>query len=279
MSRRRPFLHKPHEARVASLVSIGQPRGTIREEAVVPRHALRADLVVDGRRGVSPVWGPLRPLMEGQHTVVEVVAGHLSRREVRRYMAKAMLLSAPWGDAAESRLVMVCRKVPTQRLAELGATLLEPGLWEAEGAARGRVFVFVPDLLEPLPGRAAPRLLFACEEAEEVRRRRAHLLTDPALPSDVQREIWRRIRMRRVETSMAELEHLSMTEFHDEVLRRGEARGEARGESRGVELGREALLRVASALLPEAEVEALRGLPMEALEVAINARIAALKGG
>ena len=53
--------------------------------------------------------------------------------------------------------------------------------------------------------------------------------------------------MRRVQASLAELEHLSMTEFHDEVLRRGEVRGEFRGVARGleqgVELGREALLR------------------------------------
>ena len=89
--------------------------------------------------------------------------------------------------------------------------------------------------------------------------------------------------MRRVQASLAELEHLSMTEFHDEVLRRGESRGESRGVARGleqgVELGREALLRVASVLLSESEMEALRPLPLEGLEAAINARIAALKGG
>ena len=85
--------------------------------------------------------------------------------------------------------------------------------------------------------------------------------------------------MRRVQASLAELEHLSMTEFHDEVLRRGEFRGESRGVARGVELGREALLRVASVLLSESEMEALRPLPLEGLEAAINARIAALKGG
>ena len=283
MSRRKPFLHKPHEARVASLVSIWQPRGTMREEAVVPRHALRADIVIDGHKGVSPVWGPLQPLMEGQHTVVEVVAGHLSQRELRRYIAKATLLSAPSGPVAACRLVIVCRRVPSARLAELGATTLEPGLWEAAGAERGRIFIMVPDALEALPGRSAPRLLFQCADREEVRRRRAHLLTDPSLPSDVQREIWRRIRMRRVQASLAELEHLSMTEFHDEVLRRGESRGVVRGleqgVARGVELGREALLRVASVLLSEAEMAALRPLPLEGLEAAINERIAALKGG
>ena len=89
--------------------------------------------------------------------------------------------------------------------------------------------------------------------------------------------------MRRVQASLAELEHLSMTEFHDEVLRRGEVRGEFRGVARGleqgVELGREALLRVASVLLSESEMEALRPLPLEGLEAAINERIAALKGG
>ena len=93
--------------------------------------------------------------------------------------------------------------------------------------------------------------------------------------------------MRRVPASLAELEHLSMTEFHDEVLRRGEVRGEVRGEFRGVargleqgvELGREALLRVASVLLSESELAALRPLPLEGLEAAINERIAALKGG
>jgi hypothetical protein len=161
--------------------------------------------------------------------------------------------------------------------------VLEPGLWEATGAERGRIFIMVPDALEALPGRSAPRLLFQCADREEVRRRRAHLLTDPSLPSDVQREIWRRIRMRRVQASLAELEHLSMTEFHDEVLRRGESRGVVRGleqgVARGVELGREALLRVASVLLSEAEMAALRPLPLEGLEAAINERIAALKGG
>jgi hypothetical protein len=74
-----------------------------------------------------------------------------------------------------------------------------------------------------------------------------------------------------------------MTEFHDEVLRRGESRGVVRGleqgVARGVELGREALLRVASVLLSEAEMAALRPLPLEGLEAAINERIAALKGG
>jgi len=169
--------------------------------------------------------------------------------------------------------------------------MLEPGLWEASGAERGRIFIMVPDALEALPGRSAPRLLFQCADREEVRRRRAHLLTDPSLPSDVQGEIWRRIRMRRVQASLAELEHLSMTEFHDEVLRRGESRGESRGleqgvargleqgVARGLELGREALLRVASVLLSEAEMAAVRPLPLEGLEAAINARIAALKGG
>ncbi len=85
--------------------------------------------------------------------------------------------------------------------------------------------------------------------------------------------------MRRVQASLAELEHLSMTEFHDEVLRRGEFRGVARGLEQGVELGREALLRVASVLLSEAEMSALRPLPLEGLEAAINERIAALKRG
>ena len=89
--------------------------------------------------------------------------------------------------------------------------------------------------------------------------------------------------MRRVQASLAELEHLSMTAFHDEVLRRGEVRGEFRGVARGleqgVELGREALLRVASVLLSESEMAALRPLPLEGLEAEINARIAALKGG
>jgi hypothetical protein len=47
----------------------------------------------------------------------------------------------------------------------------------------------------------------------------------------------------------------------------------------GSELGREALLRVASVLLSEAEMAALRPLPLEGLEAAINERIAALKGG
>jgi hypothetical protein len=70
-----------------------------------------------------------------------------------------------------------------------------------------------------------------------------------------------------------------MTAFHDEVLRRGEFRGVARALEQGVELGREALLRVASVLLSEVEMAALRPLPLEGLEAAINERIAALKGG
>ncbi len=69
----------------------GQPPGSFGHQRVLAHTAIFVDLFIDGRIGVSPVWGPLVPFMEGHLVAVEFVSDWLSKKMLIRYIAAAQL--------------------------------------------------------------------------------------------------------------------------------------------------------------------------------------------
>ena len=262
-----------------SLLRTCEVPGSAREQHPRPRHTLFIDLFVDAQSPLSPVWGPLRRLLEGRRIAVEVESGAISEEKLRYHIAKSLLATETGRRGA---LVVICRKAPWRRLREFEAQEVEPGIWRIPTDSRTVAYLVVPELVGMGPGRSVIRLLFATSDHKEAAARKHHLLTDPDLPSDIKNAVWNFFKTREVVMGCEELAHLGMVEFHEASMRMGEERGRQEGEERGRQEGEQreqrTLLSVASRIVSPSELERLGTLALETLRAEVEARVSALAG-
>jgi hypothetical protein len=146
MSQREITDHKALENHASAVLTSGQPPGSFGHQRVLAHTSIFVDLFIDGRIGVSPVWGPLVPFMEGHLVAVEFVSDWLSKKMLIRYIAEAQLLlhNEQEGDPGpdDGRLIIMCHDMPRARLAELAEHITPgpmPGKWMADLYALARI--------------------------------------------------------------------------------------------------------------------------------------------
>jgi hypothetical protein len=288
-----PHLRKWHEARNTGVLQSGFPLELVQEQVPQPRHGYFVDMVFDARERLPVALEPLRRFVEGRRIVVEFESGAISAAKLRRHLAQPLLVPPP-EDPDEAVLLVICRQPPEALLAFHDAVLLEPGLWQIPRGRRGAAYIVVPGLLEAKPGYALLRILFASRGKEDAKDRMGHLLTDPRLPSDILRQLLRRIRSQEVPMTVEEQGELNHTVYLHSLLRRiarqrmararrqaeAQAREEDRQEGRqeGEQSEQRTLLSVASRIVSPSELERLGKLRLEQLRVEVEARIDALAG-
>ena len=283
MSQRETRDHKPRENHATTVLTSGQPAGSFAHQRVLAHTAIFVDLFIDGRLGVSPVWGPLVPFMEGHLVAVEFVSGTLSRSHLSQYFAEAQLLLHNESDATLSptggRLIVNCHDAPRARLAELAAYLRPsptPGIWHVDLGAAGQAILCAADHLPDAPGNSCLRFAVAKPPHAEHVSRLFAVMRDHTLPSHLRLDAIRRAHMLDATRTpfaelplwkelMAELERQTpriLAEQRAEAVERGIERGMERGIERGIVQGVdqtvERLLAVAAERLPAEQVAELR---------------------
>lgn len=275
MSQREVADHKALENHATAVLTCGQPPGSFGHQRVLAHTAIFVDLFIDGRMGVSPVWGPLAPFMEGRLVAVEFVSDWLSRKMLTRYIAEAQLLmhneeGADLGPD-EGRLVIICHDLPAARLAEL-ADHITPGpvrgLWHLDLAGAGRAIICAANLLPDEPGNSCLRFAVAKPPHAEHLSRLFALLRDTTVPAPLRLDAIRSTYMldeARTHFSELPIWHELMAELQRQTPRilaeqRAEAvkEGIAQGVAQGVDKTVEDLLAAAAAHLPPETIEALR---------------------
>jgi len=148
MSQREVTDNKALENFASGVMTSGQPPGSFGHQRVLAHTAIFVDLFIDGRIGVSPVWGPLVPFMEGHLVAVEFVSDWLSKKMLIRYIAEAQLLlhNEQEGDLGpdDGRLIIMCHDMPRARLAELADHITPgpmPGIWHFNLAGAGSAII------------------------------------------------------------------------------------------------------------------------------------------
>ena len=284
-----PHLRKWHEARNTGVLQTGFPLELVQEQVPQPRHGYFVDMIVDGRERLPVALEPLRRFIEGRRIVIEFESGPISAAKLRRHLAQPLLVPPP-EDPDEAVLLVICRQPPEALLAFHDAVLLEPGLWQIPRGRRGAAYIVVPGLLEAKPGYALLRILFASRGKEDAKERMGHLLTDPRLPSDILRQLLRRIRRQEVPMTVEEQGELNSTAYLNSLLRRiarqrmararreGEAQVRQEGRQEGEQKGQEALLNVAANLMTPSEVASLATRSLGEIAAEIAARVSALAG-
>ena len=284
-----PHLRKWHEARNTGVLQTGFPLELVQEQVPQPRHGYFVDMIVDGRERLPVALEPLRRFIEGRRIVIEFESGPISAAKLRRHLAQPLLVPPP-EDPDEAVLLVICRQAPEALLAFHDAVLLEPGLWQIPRGRRGAAYIVVPGLLEAKPGYALLRILFASRGKEDAKERMGHLLTDPRLPSDILRQLLRRIRRHEVPMTVEEQGELNSTVYLNSLLRRiarqrmararreGEAQVRQEGRQEGEQKGQEALLNVAANLMTPSEVASLATRSLGEIAAEIAARVSALAG-
>ena len=284
-----PHLRKWHEARNTGVLQTGFPLELVQEQVPQPRHGYFVDMIVDGRERLPVALEPLRRFVEGRRIVIEFESGPISAAKLRRHLAQPLLVPPP-EDPDEAVLLVICRQAPEALLAFHDAVLLEPGLWQIPRGRRGAAYIVVPGLLEAKPGYALLRILFASRGKEDAKERMGHLLTDPRLPSDILRQLLRRIRRHEVPMTVEEQGELNSTAYLNSLLRRiarqrmararreGEAQVRQEGRQEGEQKGQEALLNVAANLMTPSEVASLATRSLGEIAAEIAARVSALAG-
>ena len=284
-----PHLRKWHEARNTGVLQTGFPLELVQEQVPQPRHGYFVDMIVDGRERLPVALEPLRRFVEGRRIVIEFESGPISAAKLRRHLAQPLLVPPP-EDPDEAVLLVICRQPPEALLAFHDAVPLEPGLWQIPRGRRGAAYIVVPGLLEAKPGYALLRILFASRGKEDAKERMGHLLTDPRLPSDILRQLLRRIRRHEVPMTVEEQGELNSTAYLNSLLRRiarqrmararreGEAQVRQEGRQEGEQKGQEALLNVAANLMTPSEVASLATRSLGEIAAEIAARVSALAG-
>jgi hypothetical protein len=269
------------------VLQTGFPLELVQEQVPQPRHGYFVDMIVDGRERLPVALEPLRRFVEGRRIVIEFESGPISAAKLRRHLAQPLLVPPP-EDPDEAVLLVICRQAPEALLAFHDAVLLEPGLWQIPRGRRGAAYIVVPGLLEAKPGYALLRILFASRGKEDAKERMGHLLTDPRLPSDILRQLLRRIRRHEVPMTVEEQGELNSTAYLNSLLRRiarqrmararreGEAQVRQEGRQEGEQKGQEALLNVAANLMTPSEVASLATRSLGEIAAEIAARVSEL---
>ena len=283
MSQREVTDNKALENHASAVMTSGQPPGSFGHQRVLAHTAIFVDLFVDGRIGVSPVWGPLVPFMEGRLVAVEFVSGWLSKKMLMRYIAEAQLLlhNEQEGDLGpdDGRLIIICHDMPMARLAELAEHITPgpvPGIWHYNLAGAGSAIICAANLLLDAPGNSCLRFAVAKPpHAEHLQRlfavardttipehlridaRRSTYMLDEARSHFSEHPIWHDL--------LAELDRQTpriLAEQRADAVKEGVAQGVAQGVAEGVAQGVdkavEELLAAAAAYLPPETIEALR---------------------
>ncbi len=79
MSQREVTDNKALENHASAVMTSGQPPGSFGHQRVLAHTAIFVDLFIDGRIGVSPVWGPFRPFWSGHSVAVASAHRRLAR--------------------------------------------------------------------------------------------------------------------------------------------------------------------------------------------------------
>ena len=269
---------KSHENHAARILSIGHAPGTFERERVLIRDALRVDFAVDARTSVSPVWGPFAPFFAGHGVAVEQVTGWLSRDMLANHIVKALLYRAPETPIRDTRLFVICHRVPVARLLEFGPFVERGpvvGSWCIDLGAAGQVMLCAASQLREAPGHSFLRLAVANAAHAEHLSRILYLLTDETCPVTMREEALKECAMSQPMVTdesfpktwreMAETYESRLKQAEERGIALGEERGEARGEASARQATLDRLLEAAAAMLSAETIEALRakGDPVE----------------
>ena len=259
--------HKALENHASAVLTSGQPPGSFGHQRVLAHTAIFVDLFIDGRIGVSPVWGPLVPFMEGRLVAVEFVSDWLSKKMISRYIAEAQLLIHNEQETdlgpEEGQLIIICHGRPAARLAEL-ARHITPGpvrgIWHFNLAGAGSAIICAANLLPDEPGNSFLRFAVAKPPHAELLQRLFSVIRDTTVPAPVRIDAIRSTYMldeARSHFSELPIWHDLMAELGRQTPRiLAEQRADAVKE--GVDKAVEDLLAAAAAHLPPETIEALR---------------------
>ena len=275
MSQREITDHKALENHASAVLTSGQPPGSFGHQRVLAHTSIFVDLFIDGRIGVSPVWGPLVPFMEGRLVAVEFVSDWLSKKMISRYIAEAQLLIHNEQETdlgpEEGQLIIVCYGRPAARLAELARHITPgpmPGIWHFNLAGAGSAIICAANLLPDEPGNSFLRFAVAKPPHAEHLQRLFSVIRDTTVPAPVRIDAIRSTYMldeARSHFSELPIWHDLMAELGRQTPRilaeqRADAvkEGVAQGVAQGVDKAVEDLLAAAAAHLPPETIEALR---------------------
>jgi hypothetical protein len=275
MSQREVTDNKALENHGSAVMTSGQPPGSFGHQRVLAHTAIFVDLFIDGRIGVSPVWGPLVPFMEGHLVAVEFVSDWLSKKMLIRYIAEAQLLlhNEQEGDPGpdDGRLIIICHDMPRARLAELAEHITPgpmPGIWQFNLAGAGSAIICAANLLPDQPGNSCLRFAVAKPPHAEHLQRLFAVARDTTIPEHLRIEAIRSTYMldeARSHFSELPIWHDILAELGRQTPRilaeqRADAvkEGVAQGVAQGVDKAVEDLLAAAAAHLPAETIEELR---------------------
>ena len=283
MSQREVTDNKALENFASGVMTSGQPPGSFGHQRVLAHTAIFVDLFIDGRIGVSPVWGPLVPFMEGHLVAVEFVSDWLSKKMLIRYIAEAQLLlhNEQEGDPGpdDGRLIIMCHDMPRARLAELAEHITPgpmPGIWHFNLAGAGSAIICAANLLPDQPGNSCIRFAVAKPPHAEHLQRLFAVARDTTIPEHLRIEAIRSTYMLDEARShfsehpiwhdlLAELDRQTpriLAEQRADAVKEGVAQGVAQGIEQGVAQGVdkaiEDLLAAAAAHLPPDVIDKLR---------------------